>query len=86
MSPGKTMNSVFHRSYQGPLKAVILDWAGTTVDYACAPVMGFVGFVWSSRALFNKVIIINNLARKHYITLSSGHGASWSSKLHPHFT
>jgi phosphonoacetaldehyde hydrolase len=22
-----------HRSYRGPLKAVILDWAGTTVDY-----------------------------------------------------
>ncbi len=24
---------LFHRSYRGPLKAAILDWAGTTVDY-----------------------------------------------------
>jgi phosphonoacetaldehyde hydrolase len=36
------MNGVFHRSYQGPLKAVILDWAGTTVDYgSCAPVVAY---------------------------------------------
>jgi phosphonoacetaldehyde hydrolase len=27
------MDFVFHRSYRGPLKAVILDWAGTAVDY-----------------------------------------------------
>jgi phosphonoacetaldehyde hydrolase len=33
---------VFHRSYRGPLKAVILDWAGTTVDYgSCAPAVAF---------------------------------------------
>jgi phosphonoacetaldehyde hydrolase len=29
------MDFVFHRSYRGPLKAVILDWAGTTMDYGC---------------------------------------------------
>jgi len=27
------MDFVYQRSYRGPLKAVILDWAGTTVDY-----------------------------------------------------
>ena len=35
------MNS--HTTYSGPLKAVILDWAGTTVDYGCfAPVAVFI--------------------------------------------
>ena len=37
------MNFTFKRSYRGPLKAAILDWAGTTVDYGCrAPVRVFV--------------------------------------------
>jgi phosphonoacetaldehyde hydrolase len=37
------MEFVFRRSYQGPLKAVILDWAGTTVDYGSrAPAVAFV--------------------------------------------
>src|ERR1700690_113307 len=27
------MDFLFQRSYRGPIKAVILDWAGTTVDY-----------------------------------------------------
>jgi phosphonoacetaldehyde hydrolase len=36
------MDSVSRKSYQGPLKAVILDWAGTTVDYGSrAPVAAF---------------------------------------------
>jgi len=33
----------FQRSYRGPLKAAILDWAGTTVDYGCcAPAVVFI--------------------------------------------
>lgn len=37
------MDFVFTRSYRGPLKAVILDWAGTTMDYGCfAPAVVFV--------------------------------------------
>lgn len=37
------MEFVFRRSYRGPLKAVILDWAGTTIDYGSrAPAMVFV--------------------------------------------
>lgn len=37
------MDFVFQRSYRGPLKAVILDWAGTTLDYGCfAPALVFV--------------------------------------------
>lgn len=37
------MDFVFQRSYRGPLKAVILDWAGTTLDYGCfAPAVVFV--------------------------------------------
>ncbi len=37
------MSFVFERSYRGPVKAVILDWAGTTLDYGCyAPAVVFV--------------------------------------------
>src|SRR5580658_5651968 len=33
----------FKRTYQGPLSGVILDWAGTTIDYGCfAPLRVFV--------------------------------------------
>jgi phosphonoacetaldehyde hydrolase len=33
---------VFRRRYRGPLRAVVLDWAGTTVDYGCfAPAVVF---------------------------------------------
>ena len=33
---------IFNRSYRGPLKAVLLDWAGTTMDYGCfAPAVVF---------------------------------------------
>ncbi len=36
------MGFVFQRSYRGPLRAVILDWAGTTMDYGCfAPAVVF---------------------------------------------
>jgi phosphonoacetaldehyde hydrolase len=36
------MEFVFNRSYHGPLKAVLLDWAGTTMDYGCfAPAVVF---------------------------------------------
>lgn len=27
------MDFIFHRSYRGPIKAIVLDWAGTAVDY-----------------------------------------------------
>ncbi len=37
------MDFVFHRIYRGQVKAAVLDWAGTTVDYGCfAPVAAFV--------------------------------------------
>ena len=37
------MEFVFRRTYQGPLKAVFLDWAGTTMDYGCyAPAVVFI--------------------------------------------
>ncbi len=37
------MEFVFRRSYRGPLKAIILDWAGTTMDCGCfAPAVVFV--------------------------------------------
>jgi phosphonoacetaldehyde hydrolase len=29
------MDYYFHRTYRGPLKAIIFDWAGTTLDYGC---------------------------------------------------
>lgn len=36
-------NPFVRRPFRGPLRAVILDWAGTTVDYgSCAPAMAFV--------------------------------------------
>jgi len=35
------------RVYRGPLQAVILDWAGTTVDYGCmAPAAVFIETFW----------------------------------------
>jgi phosphonoacetaldehyde hydrolase len=37
------MDFVFQHSYRGPVKGVILDWAGTTMDYGCfAPAVVFV--------------------------------------------
>ena len=37
------MDFIFQRSYRGPLKAILLDWAGTTVDYGCyAPAVVFI--------------------------------------------
>ena len=37
------MEFVFQRSYRGPLQAILLDWAGTTMDYGCyAPAVVFV--------------------------------------------
>lgn len=37
------MEFYFQRSYRGPLKAILLDWAGTTMDYGCyAPAVVFV--------------------------------------------
>ncbi|MHC4913374.1 MAG: phosphonoacetaldehyde hydrolase [Planctomycetota bacterium] len=37
------MDSVSQKNYQGLLKAVILDWAGTTMDYGCyAPAVVFI--------------------------------------------
>ncbi|MBF0107003.1 MAG: phosphonoacetaldehyde hydrolase [Deltaproteobacteria bacterium] len=33
----------YQRQYRGPLKAILLDWAGTTMDYGCfAPAVVFV--------------------------------------------
>jgi len=37
------MEFIYRRSYRGPVKLVILDWAGTTMDYGCyAPAVVFV--------------------------------------------
>jgi phosphonoacetaldehyde hydrolase len=37
------MEFYFRRSYRGPVKAILLDWAGTTMDYGCyAPAIVFV--------------------------------------------
>jgi len=37
------MNFIFRRTYCGPVKAVIFDLAGTTVDYgSCAPAGAFI--------------------------------------------
>ena len=33
----------YHRSYRGKIQAVLLDWAGTTMDHGCmAPAVVFV--------------------------------------------
>ena len=37
------MTFCYRRTYQGPVKLVILDWAGTTMDYGCyAPAVVFI--------------------------------------------
>ena len=39
----QNMDFYFQRTYRGPLQAVLLDWAGTTMDYGCfAPAVAFV--------------------------------------------
>ena len=36
------MSFTYQRRYTGPLKGVLLDWAGTTMDYGCyAPAVVF---------------------------------------------
>src|SRR5437879_1987682 len=38
-----SMDFIFRRTYRGPLKAMLLDWAGTTMDYGCfAPAVVFI--------------------------------------------
>ena len=38
-----TMAFSYQRRYRGPIQAVLLDWAGTTMDYGCmAPAVVFV--------------------------------------------
>lgn len=37
------MDYTYQRSYRGPVKMVVLDWAGTTMDYGCyAPAVVFI--------------------------------------------
>ena len=37
------MDFVYRRTYRGPLQAILLDWAGTTMDYGCyAPAVVFI--------------------------------------------
>ncbi len=37
------MEHIYQHLYQGPVKLVVLDWAGTTIDYGCiAPAVAFV--------------------------------------------
>jgi len=37
------MEFYYQRTYRGPLKAILLDWAGTTMDYGCyAPAVVFI--------------------------------------------
>ncbi|MDQ3249800.1 MAG: phosphonoacetaldehyde hydrolase [Chloroflexota bacterium] len=36
------MNFTYQRTYRGPLQAIVLDWAGTIIDYGCyAPAVVF---------------------------------------------
>lgn len=37
------MEFIYQRAYRGPLKAILLDWAGTIMDYGCyAPAVVFI--------------------------------------------
>ncbi len=37
------MSFTYQRQYRGKIEAVLLDWAGTTMDYGCmAPAVVFV--------------------------------------------
>ncbi len=37
------MTFSYHRTYRGPIKALLLDWAGTTMDFGCmAPAVVFI--------------------------------------------
>jgi phosphonoacetaldehyde hydrolase len=51
MTWGSTVALEAARPYRGPVKAVILDWAGTIVDYgSCAPASAFVA-LFSQRGI-----------------------------------
>ena len=40
---GRSMSFSYRRTYRGPIEAVLLDWAGTTMDFGCmAPAVVFV--------------------------------------------
>ncbi|MCA9430575.1 MAG: phosphonoacetaldehyde hydrolase [Candidatus Omnitrophica bacterium] len=45
------MDFVFRRTYRGPLKAAIFDWAGTTVDYGCCAPAGVFAEVFHRRGI-----------------------------------
>src|SRR6266545_2081914 len=39
----RLMSFSYRRTYRGPIEAVLLDWAGTTMDFGCmAPAVVFV--------------------------------------------
>jgi hypothetical protein len=39
----REISSAYQRQYRGKIEAVLLDWAGTTMDYACmVPAVAFV--------------------------------------------
>jgi phosphonoacetaldehyde hydrolase len=43
MSQSSPLPFRYRRAYQGPIEAVLLDWAGTTMDFGCiAPAVAFV--------------------------------------------
>jgi phosphonoacetaldehyde hydrolase len=45
------MDFFFKRIYRGPLKAVILDWAGTTIDHGCLAPAGVFQKVFADRGV-----------------------------------
>ena len=45
------MDFNFRRTYRGPLKAAIFDWAGTTVDYGCCAPAGVFAEVFRRRGI-----------------------------------
>jgi phosphonoacetaldehyde hydrolase len=64
------MESISRRSYRGDVKAVILDWAGTTVDYGSyAPVMAFAAVFtsWGVPITFAEARAPMGVAKKDHI-------------------
>ncbi len=53
----------YNRAYRGPIKMVVLDWAGTTMDFGCmAPA----------------VVFCKSLKRKEYRFLWKKHVFQWA--------
>jgi phosphonoacetaldehyde hydrolase len=81
------MDTNYQRPYRGPVKMVVLDWAGTTMDYGCfAPTVAFI------EVFRRKGVVISmeqarrpmGLGKREHIKAISGQGEVASKWMQAH--